>query len=158
MTRARYHYATKNVLKSQIQIRNDRMAEAISTDNDRNLWEEVHKMKRSHKLLPDIIDGVKESENISKLFFDKNKELFNSVSYDDFKMNEIKYEIDELIDKEIDKDSNYISNDNLINFTVQDVIDVIEELKSGKSEESGLFTDHFKHAPHRLFCNTYMPF
>ena len=78
MTRARYHYVTKNVLKSQIQIRNDRMAEAISTDNDRNLWEEVHKMKRSHKLLPDIIDGVKGLENISKLFFDKNKKLFNS--------------------------------------------------------------------------------
>ena len=151
MTRARYHYAIRSVLKSQIQIRNDRMAEAVSSDDNRNFWEEVRKMKRSHKLLPDVIDNVKGSDNISKLFFDKNKELFNSVSYDDSKMNDLKNEIDELIDKEVNNDSNHISNANLVNFTVQDVIDVIEETKSGKSEESGLFTDHFKHAPHRLF-------
>ena len=120
------------------------MAEAISSDDNRNFWEEVRKMKRSHKLLPDVIDNVKGSDNISKLFFDKNKELFNSVSYDDSKMNDLKNEIDELIDKEVNNDSNHISNANLVNFTVQDVIDVIEETKSGKSEESGLFTDHFK--------------
>ena len=73
MTRAKYHYAVRSVLKEQIKIRNDKMAEAISSDNDRNLWEEVRKMKKSHKLLPDVIDNIKGSNNISKLFFDKTR-------------------------------------------------------------------------------------
>ena len=147
MTRAKYHHAVRLVLKDQIRIRNDKMAEAISSNNDRNLWDEVRKMKLSHKLLPDVIDNIRGSNNISELFYDKNKELFNSVSYDNSKMKELQDEIDILIDK---KSSNN-TDDNLIKFTVQDVIDVIDDLKSGKSEESGLFTDHFKHAPHRLF-------
>ena len=69
MTRAKYHYAVRSVLKEQIKIRNDKMAEAISSDNDRNLWEEVRKMKKSHKLLPDVIDNIKGSNNISKTFY-----------------------------------------------------------------------------------------
>ena len=147
MTRAKYHYAVRSLLKEQIKIRNDKMAEAISSDNDRNLWEEVSKMKKSHKLLPDVIDNIKGSNNISKLFFDKNKELFNSVSFEDTKMKELQDEINKLIDNAHDHNTNV----NLIKFTIQDVIDVINELKLGKSEESGLFTDHFRHAPHRLF-------
>ena len=31
------------------------------------------------------------------------------------------------------------------------MIDAIKEMKSGKREESGLFSDHFKYAPHRLY-------
>ena len=133
MTRAKYHYAVRSVLKEQIKIRNDKMAEAISSDNDRNLWEEVRKMKKSHKLLPDVIDNIKGSNNISKLFFDKNKELFNSVSFEDTKMKELQDEINKLIDNAHDHNTNV----NLIKFTVQDVIDVINELKSDKSDSQG---------------------
>ena len=31
------------------------------------------------------------------------------------------------------------------------MIDAINDMKTGKREESGLFTNHFKHAPHRLY-------
>ena len=101
MTRAKYHHAVRSVLKEQIRIRNDKMAEAISSNNDRNLWDEVRKMKLSHKLLPDVIDNIRGSNNISELFYDKNKELFNSVSYDNSKMKELQDEIDILIDKKV---------------------------------------------------------
>ena len=149
MTRARYHLAIKSALKSHIQIRNEKMGEAISSNNDRNLWEEVKKMNKSNKLLPEAIDNVKGSDNIANLFFDKNNDLFNSVSYEKDEMKDLKSEIDDLINANIDTDC----NDTLefFKFNVQNVIDAINEMKSGKIEESGLYTDHFKHAPHRLY-------
>ena len=41
-TRARYHYAVRCVIKEETRIKSNRMAEAISEGNDRNLWKEVH--------------------------------------------------------------------------------------------------------------------
>ena len=43
------------------------------------------------------------SDNIAKLFFDKNKALFNSVSYERDEMSELRSEIDILINN----NSNY---------------------------------------------------
>ena len=147
-TRARYHLAIKSALRNQTQIRNEKMGEAISSNNDRNLWEEVKKMNRINKLLPEAIDNVNGSDKIAKLFHDKNNDLYNSVSYHGDEMSDLKSEINKLIVDNIDKDSyNYQGS----KFSVQNIIDAIVEMKAGKKEECGLYTDHFKHAPHRLF-------
>ena len=79
------------------------------------------------------------------------KELFNSVSYDDTSMKDLKTQVENLIDHNISLNDDVNNNSKLIKFTVQDIIDVVDELKTGKCEESGLFTDHLKHAPHRLY-------
>ena len=149
MTRSRYHLAIKSTLNTQTQIRNERMGEAICSNNDRNLWKEVKKMNKSNKLLPEIIDNVKGSDNIAKLFFEKNNELYNSVSYEKDEMNDLHSEIDRLINSKMVDDCN--SSLDIVKFNEQNVIDVVNDMKSGKVEESGLFTDHFKHAPHRLY-------
>ena len=81
MTRARYHLANKSALELQTQIRNEKMGEAISNNNDRNLWEEVKKINKCNKLLPDTIDNVNGSNNIAEIFFDKNNDLFNCVNH-----------------------------------------------------------------------------
>ena len=47
-TRARYHYAVRNAIKLDIKTRNDKMAEAISLNNERDLWLEVKKMNKSN--------------------------------------------------------------------------------------------------------------
>ena len=41
-TRSRYHYAVRYVIKEETRIKSNRMVEAISECNDRNLWKEVH--------------------------------------------------------------------------------------------------------------------
>ena len=41
-TRSRYHYAVRYVIKEETRLKSNRMAEAISEGNDRNLWKEVH--------------------------------------------------------------------------------------------------------------------
>lgn len=69
LTRARYHYAIKNAIKSDIKIRNDKMAEAISQNDDRNLWLEVKKMNKNNQGFSNIIDGQVGPENIANFFF-----------------------------------------------------------------------------------------
>ena len=132
-----------SALKENIKIRNDKMAEAISSDCDRDLWLEVKKMGKNNSKLPNIIDNSKGSENISKLFHDKNKELYNSVGFDNNEMATLVNEIDYKI-----KHNN--NSDKYVKITVENVKDAIKELKTGKQEEVGLYTDHFKHAPDRL--------
>ena len=45
-TRSRYHTAVRYVIKEETRIKSNRMAEAISEGNDRNLWKEVHSFKK----------------------------------------------------------------------------------------------------------------
>ena len=73
LTRARYHYAIRNVIKSDIKIRNDRMAEAISLNNDRDLWFEVKKMNKCNQTFSNLIDGEIGPDNIVNLFYNRNK-------------------------------------------------------------------------------------
>ena len=46
-TRAQYHYAIKHCHKNYNDIRNKRMAEVISSNNQRNLWNEVRSLRGS---------------------------------------------------------------------------------------------------------------
>ena len=141
-TRARYHYAIRNVIKSNIKIRNDKMAEAISLNNDRDLWLEVKKMNKSNQSFSNLIDGQIGPDNIANLFFNKNKELFNSVGYDDVSMTNLKNNIENMVSD--------CTPEKLI-FNVREVKTAVNSLKNGKKEESGLDTDHFINGPDRLF-------
>ena len=140
--RARYHYAVKNVIKNDNKIRNDKMAEAISLNKDCDLWYEVKKMNKSSQYYSNIIDDQVGSENIVNLFYNNNKELFNSVGYDEGNMSNLKHKIASIVKNSTVDD---------VTFNVQDVKDVVNNLKNGKKEESGIFTDHFINGPDRLF-------
>ena len=142
LTRARYHYAIRNSIKSNIKIRNDKMAEAVSLNNERNLWLEVKKMNKNNQVFSNLIDGQIGPENIGNLFHNKNKELFNSVGYDNETMSNLKNRIENMVNESIP--------DNVI-FSVNDVKKAVLNLKNGKKEESGLDTDHFINGPDRLF-------
>ena len=80
-TRLKYHYAIRFVTKENIRIRNSKMGEAISNNNDRVLWDEVKKMSKTSNNLPATIDEKNEVEEISNIFAEKYDFLYNSVSY-----------------------------------------------------------------------------
>ena len=44
-------------MKENIRIRNNKMGEAVSNNNDRMLWDEVRKMTKANNNLPNVIDG-----------------------------------------------------------------------------------------------------
>ena len=80
-TRAYYRYAIRYAVNNEILIRNNRLAEAISDNNDRILWDEVRKMTKANKDLPNMMDGVTNENDITDIFASNYKTLYNSVSY-----------------------------------------------------------------------------
>ena len=96
-TRSRYHYAVRYVMKEETRIKSNRMAEAISEGNDRNLWKEVHSLKKSCHFLPNVIDGRIGSEDIADLFSSKFEQLYNFVGFDEDHMHLLKSRVDNLV-------------------------------------------------------------
>ena len=58
------------------------MAEAISENEDRILWDEVRKMTKSNNNLPNVMDGLDNVNEITDIFYNKYNDLYNCVSYD----------------------------------------------------------------------------
>ena len=150
--RAQYHYAIRQVHRDNNDIRNKRMAEAISTNNQRNLWKEAKALSGCHNKLPNIIDDIKGDENIVPIFFDKYKSLYNVVNYSTDDMNDLKVEIDNLIKTHCSNNSsvrNVINKDHIEHLHMlhrNELINAVEKLKINKKEDSGLFTNHIKYA------------
>ena len=74
------------------------MAEAISNNNDRVLWDEVRKMSKTSNNLPNAMDGVTGTDEISSIFADKYDLLYNSVGYSMDEMNRLASDIESRID------------------------------------------------------------
>ena len=53
------------------------MADAISMNNDRVLWDEVRKMTKTSNNLPNAMDEVNGTDEIASLFADKYDALYN---------------------------------------------------------------------------------
>ena len=141
-TRLKYHYAIRSVTKENIRIRNCKMGEAISNNNDRVLWDEVRKMSKSSHELPSMMDGIAGTEEIANIFGNKYKTLYNLVGYNPQNMKNLENKIESLIKGHCEKPSKTLS--------VQEVKNGIEKLKLGKKEENGLFSNHLVHGSDRL--------
>ena len=94
----------KNVIKEQNRIESNRMANAVSEGNDRNLWKEVHKLRKTCKPVPNVIDGRTKTEDIADLFSTKFEELYNSVGYDDESIRLLEFRIDNLVKSKCTRD------------------------------------------------------
>ena len=141
-TRLKYHYAICFVMKENIRIRNNKMGEAISTNNDRVLWDEAKKMSKTNNNLPSVIDGITGIEEISDIFADKYDALYNSVSYSQNDLSILMRNIDTQITNVCPNHSHTI--------TVKEVKNALAKLKLGKKEESGLFSNHLIYGSDRL--------
>ena len=148
-TRLQYHYAIRHVVKENTKIRNKKLAEAVSENNDRVLWEEVRKMSKTNKELPTMMDGLSSSEEITDIFADKYKILYNTVSYDAHDLNRLTDDIESRIENGCLNITNVDNQPHIIK--IQEVKDAIYKLKQGKKEENGLFSNHFKFGTERLF-------
>ena len=135
-------------MKENIRIRNSRMGEAVSENNDRSLWDEVKKTTKSNNELTNTIDGEHDRSEITKIFYEKYDNLYNSVGYNNQAMNtlvkDINYKIEtELLKKVVTNNNEYI--------TIKEVKTAVSQLKLGKKEENGLSSNHFKIGTERLF-------
>ena len=143
--RAQYHKIVKQVKKDQNIIQRDKMAESLLEDKGRSFWSEIRKISGKCKTIPNMVDGSIGDDNISDVFAEKYKALYNSVSYENDDMDKLLQSVDKIITNECSKlDIPYIA--------VENVIDAMSRIKRGKNDGYGmLYSDHFINGPHRLY-------
>ena len=123
-----------------------KMAEAISSNNSRVLWDEARKMSKTNNSLPNMMDGYTSTNEIADIFSTKYNTLYNSVGYASYDMDHLKKDIEERIARNLPSQARII--------TVKQVKDAIDYLKSDKKEENGLYSNHFKYGTERLCIQT----
>ena len=129
-TRLQYHYAIRQVVKENARLRNNKMADAISENEDRKLWEEVRKITRANNELPKIMDDCDTIEDISNIFAGKYDMLYNTVSYNNQDMSRLAADINVLIETKCPNKANSLNSSHTIMIT--EVREAINKLKHGK--------------------------
>ena len=118
------------------------------SNNNRDFWSEVRKIKGGNIRIPEFVDDVQGSDDISKLFLTKYNELFNSVSYDQDGMNSLKTIIDSRV-AEYGGNEKHCFDDHIIN--VSQVLENIVFMKSNKHDGGvGHYSDHIIQGTRRL--------
>ena len=148
-TRLQYHYAIRHVVKENTRIRNKKLAEAVAENNDRVLWDEVRKMSKTNDELPNVMDDHSSVEEITDIFANKYDILYNIVNYNTYDMKRLSDNIDARIESGCNE--NGVTSNHTHTITVQEVKDAICQLKQGKKEENGLYSNHFKYGTQRLY-------
>ena len=147
-TRLKYHYALRRVVRDNERMRNEKMGEAISENDDRILWDEVRKLTKTNKSLPKMMDGLTNSADITEIFSEKYKTLYNTVGYNIQELQRLTESINSRIDNGCTDNSESTCHNHMI--TVKEVKDAIDALKQGKKEENGLYSNNFKNSTDRL--------
>ena len=134
-SRIDYHYAMRKVKENEKVVRSERMAQAISANDHKSLWSEVRSMKGKKTSLPAVVDNVRGENNIADLFADKYEKLYTSVKYSEHEMNCIYEDVNELLSKCHNQESNL--------FHADEFIRMLKNLAPKKSDgQVGLFSDH----------------
>ena len=81
--------------KGRTKDKSNSMAEPISEGNDRNIWKEVHILRKS--FLPNVIDGHIGSKYIADLLPSKFEQLCHYVGFDEDNMHLLISRIDNLV-------------------------------------------------------------
>ncbi len=142
-TRKLYHKQVKHIQREKTLYRNEKMASAIASNTDRDLWEEIRKMNSGPPAV-NVLDGKTDSIDIANGFAEKYDTLYNSVGYDGDELQNIMDQIDSAISLDSpNSTTHYVS--------ITEIVEAIKMLNPKKCDGNhGLFTNHFKNAPHRL--------
>ena len=146
-TRKRYHAALKQLIADQNRAQMSKMAEALLTDDQRDLWTEVRKIRSAHMNNVRVVDG-QQDDNICSHFAEKYKSLYNSVPYDQEEMGSLQRNVEQLIESECLNERCYCSHE----ITPTRVKKAVSKLRAGKHDgKKEFFTDHLRNAPESLY-------
>ena len=93
-TRAKYHYAIREVRRKEAEIVNRRFASALTENRNRDFWHEAKRIRNSKNKVSSVVDDCCNADGVANLFCTKYQELYTSVSCDNYEMMEIRYDID----------------------------------------------------------------
>ena len=147
-SRYAYHYALKYVRNNKEVIQSEKLAQYLISNSNKNFWNSIKRTKQHHLNLPNNIDGVTGSAEISDVFADKYYKLYNSVSYDNNEMFSVLHDINDRLSRSCCTDTCYSTH----NIDVCEVEAAVKSLKSGKSD--GIYdqkSNHIINGPKILF-------
>lgn len=133
------------------------MASAFTENETQSFWGEVRKLRGKGSPVPNVVGNAHGPEAIGNLFSNKYKTLYNSVSYSDQDMQELKSETSSLIksrccNPEGDCLKNYCENGHLHFVTIEAIKNSVMHLKPGKQDGSLVLTsEHIIQGTNCLF-------
>ena len=148
--KADYKKAAKDILKNQNALTGQRMADAFISNNSRDLWNEVKKVKQKSKLMTDKVDDAGDENSICELFGKKYKELYNSVNYDRNSMENLISLFRNSVEDVCNEGSCYSSH----RFMAPDVKAAVNKLKLDKSDcRENFLSNNIIHGGDTLFVH-----
>ena len=145
-TRAAYHYAVRKVKRDEDNIINERLANSLLNNSNRDFWSEIKRIRSSKSGSCRTVDGQSEAISIAKLFADKYRDLYTSVPYDVSEMQIIQNDVNNLL-KNVSSCADCI-------FNLCDVKSAVSHLKAHKNDGStGLTSDHIINAGDDCFTH-----
>ena len=107
--------------------------------NSKNFWTKIKKINPTGKAISNSIGEANGAKDISKLFLEKYRSLYNSVPTDENELNSLRDVIDSNITEQI--------------YITPDIIRIcICKLKAGKDDgDIGFKSDHIINGTHRLY-------
>ena len=80
-TRAHYHYVLRKVKRNEQGIRNSKLASAMLTNSDKQVWKAVKSINGNTKQCVNTIENCSDPQSITTLFAEKYELLYSSVNY-----------------------------------------------------------------------------
>ena len=62
-TRCKYHYAIRKIKNKNLKLRKEAMANAISQNNSRQLWDEIKKVRNINPTYSNCVDAAINNNN-----------------------------------------------------------------------------------------------
>ena len=84
LTRAKYHWAIKQVKKDKDRIILDKTAQQLTNKSFTDFWNTIKKIKNSNRYTSNVVDGLCTDSEISNNFKDIYNNLYNSVPDEKF--------------------------------------------------------------------------
>ena len=122
-----------------ILLINQRLADALASNNSRHFWHEVKLIRHSNRSLSQVVDGCTDNSEIADIFAAQYYKLYTSVSYDVTEMRLIREDLGSRVESEIVASRCGVD--------AADVVCAIAKLKPGKYDGyAGLHSDHLINA------------
>ena len=143
-TRAKYHWAIKQVKKEKDNIILNNTAQQLASKSFREFWTTMKKLNGNKNVIAKIVDDKNNDNEITGIFCSKYKELYNSVL--DENIEQTVNDVELLVKSKCKTNAcNIPDNHNVSTFIVRNAIN---SLKKGKDDEIfEMYSDHFVNAP-----------
>ena len=139
-----YHYAIRAAKQQETESRKQRLAESCSSNNTKDMWQELKHMNSSRKPVANVMDGACTSSAISEVFAKKYQALYSSVPTSPQKMDTLTEMVNGALTGET------IANCKV--FT-SDVVKAVTKLNRGKRDGSdNFYSDHIINASPKLYA------